>query len=1064
MSSSFNNTSVQRNTPANNQPSTSRQPSQPKANIMNFNTSNSPNVFNRASTSECYFCRNGSHNIFNCNQLLKIPTSERTSAVLKKSLCVNCIRPWDRAHQCQGSCKTCNLRHHTLLHGSSPVPKRSNYVTTSNHARNPVKNLSQSMPYCEYNIPHQSQQQLRYDNQYNQPSQMSSVHPASMNSNSAVPMTHMVSPAPQISTSLVQQLPTSSVVVNSIPSRPQSSNSERSRQFDSSQSSLQPATNVVESHNQTVSYAHSAPQIKSIDSRRTCIMPTAQLIVFDKSGQAVICRALLDSGSDSCFISRQLATQLQLPTICTGSTVHTVSGSNATLLNLSSLSIHSPDRTWSTHIDCIVTEKIVPSVPPSGLNFSDFNIPPNVVLADPTFFRISGVDILLNVDVYAMLHLPGQIRLSESCILQNTKLGWIVWGSIPAYKSSVTHQHISNFVSSIEHVSNADISKQLEKFWQIEEIDTESSTPAEHAQIEQHYIENVQRQDDGRFSIALPKKDSFHLLGQSFRQALTRFHSLEKRLDTHPELKKQYIQFMDEYIDLGHMSLAPPSSPYDPYYHIPHHPVFKPDSTTTKLRVVFDASAKSTSGLSLNDVLHIGPTVQPELFDTVLRFRMHRIAFIADIAKMYRQILVHPNDRNFQRIFWRSDQNQPIQEYHLNTVTYGTSSAPYLATRMLNHLADVECSLQSAVHQAIKEDFYVDDLISGSSSLSSAIELAHQLLTTLNKGNFELRKWLSNSSELLSTIPAHLIETATSRPLSDSNDSVVKALGLIWNSTADQLTISSNISKVVHQTSFTKRQLLSCISSIFDPLGLISPIVIRPKLLFQKLWLHKLDWDQKLPSELLTEWLSILHDLPNIANVSIPRCVLPPSSEVDLELHAFSDASATAFGACLYVRSSSSDGVQVRLLTSKSKVASIKPLLTIPRLELQAAYLSSKLVVKTIRASKLKFSRVILWTDSKVVCDWLKALPNRADIFVSVRVSTIQNLTADFTWKHVTTKHNPADLISRGCTPTTLINSSLWWNGRLGCPSKKLHGMTSPVMLQSSVLSHHMPLESQLQC
>ncbi|XP_022197772.1 uncharacterized protein LOC111054948 [Nilaparvata lugens] len=900
------------------------------------------------------------------------------------------------------------------------------------------------MPHREYRSPFQNQQN---DSHADHQSRLQSTLPFPGHSNSSTQQcsTHssQFAPSTQPLQSPVQSLPTSNSVDNSALSGcrsdqySQCGSNQSNSQFVPSQpleltQSPQPAMPSSEPHSQAVSYAHSAPHIESVNSRRACIMPTAQLVVFDKNGQPVTCRALLDSGSDSCFISRQLASRLQLPSVCTGGTVHTVSGSNATLLNLSSLNIHSPDHTWSTRIDCIVTEKITPSMPPPGLNLSDFDIPPNIILADSSFFEISGVDILLNVDVYAMLHLPGQIRLSESCVLQNTRLGWVTWGSIPVLKPTI-NQCISNFVSNLdhsnEHVTNADISKQLEKFWRMEEIDVKTSTPTEHAQIEQHYIDNVRRMDDGRFSVALPKKETFHSLGQSYKQALTRFHSLEKRLAANAELKKQYTEFMEEYINLGHMSPAPESSYQEFCYHIPHHPVFKPDSTTTKLRVVFDASAKSVTGLSLNDVIHIGPTVQPELFETVLRFRTHRIAFIADVTKMYRQILVHPEDRNVQRIFWRSDENQPVQEYFLNTVTYGTSSAPYLATRTLNHLADVECPPNSAVCHALKEDFYVDDLISGSSTIESAIELSHQLLTTVDRGKMELRKWLSNSTELLATIPPHLVETATSRPLSDSSDSVVKALGLIWNSTTDQLIISSSITDVALKTSFTKRELLSSISSIFDPLGLISPVVILPKLLFQKLWLHKLDWDDKLPPELLTEWLSILKELPNISNIAIPRCVLPPSTDVKLELHAFSDASATAYGACLYIRSISSNGVQVKLLTSKSKVASIKPLLTIPRLELQAAHLSAKLVVKAIQASKLKFSNVVLWTDSKIVCDWLKALPNRADVFVSVRVSTIQNLTADFTWKHVRTKHNPADLVSRGCTPATLINSSLWWNG-----------------------------------
>ena len=116
--------------------------------------------------------------------------------------------------------------------------------------------------------------------------------------------------------------------------------------------------------------------------------------------------------------------------------------------------------------------------------------------------------------------------------------------------------------------------------------------------------------------------------------------------------------------------------------------MFKETSSTTRTRVVFDGSAKSSNGLSLNDLLQVGPTVQPDLYSTVLRFRTYQVCFTADIAKMYRQIIIHPQDRNLQRILWRHSSEQPIQEYQLTTVTYGTSAAPFLATRCLKKLAD----------------------------------------------------------------------------------------------------------------------------------------------------------------------------------------------------------------------------------------------------------------------------------------------------------------------------------------------------------------------------------------
>ena len=190
---------------------------------------------------------------------------------------------------------------------------------------------------------------------------------------------------------------------------------------------------------------------------------------------------------------------------------------------------------------------------------------------------------------------------------------------------------------------------------------------------ENHFNDNTIRNSEGRFVVWLPfKADS--ALGALKNLALQRFIALEKRLAKQVTLKNQYCKFMDEYIKLGHMSKVDFNQINENHYFLPHHCVFKPDSTTTKLRVFFDASAKTSSNVSLNDILSTGPTIQDELFTNLLRFRLHRYVFTADIEKMYRQILVHEDDRRFQLILWRNHPTEELQAYQLNTVTYGTTS------------------------------------------------------------------------------------------------------------------------------------------------------------------------------------------------------------------------------------------------------------------------------------------------------------------------------------------------------------------------------------------------------
>ncbi|XP_039289297.1 uncharacterized protein LOC120352500 [Nilaparvata lugens] len=778
------------------------------------------------------------------------------------------------------------------------------------------------------------------------------------------------------------------------------------------------------------------------------LLPTAQVFVEDSQGNLIKCVALLDSGSDCNLISQHLADKLALPAVSTETTIHSIGGNQSKSTYVLSILVKSTDQQWSTEESCIVIDKVPSSFSNSRIEIEKLEIPSHISLADPNFFKAKNIDLLLGAGVFASVLSAGQIVISKDApILQSTRLGWIIFGSCKVPSSSVPNSHVSNFLSTVS--SNTPC--QLEKFWALESVIAEIPPPDDIVFSEKHYEEHTHRQEDGRFIVSLPKKESFHTLGESKFQALKRFKSLEQRLARNNELKSQYVAFMEEYKELQHMTKVDEPTENQAVYYIPHHPVFKLDSTTTKLRVVFDCSAKTSTGVSLNDVLHIGHTVQPELFETVLRFRTHLIAFAADIAKMYRQILLDPADRDLHRIFWRDDINKPVEQYRLNTVTYGSGPAAFLATRTLIQLADMEARDDISVSQVIKNDFYVDDLLSGCNTLEQAVTVSKNLISTLEKGGFQLRKWMSNSTDLLSTIPSHLLETSSTKAVANSNDTVAKALGLIWNSTSDMLSISSSVGEISHKTTFTKREFLSCIASIFDPLGLISPIVIAPKILFQELWLARIGWDDSLPPGLLSKWLKILQELHSISNINIPRCVISADTDSTFELHGFSDASLKAYGACIYVRSVSSNGIKVHLLCSKSRVAPLKAL-SIPKLELCAAHLLSRLINKVLNAIKLPISNVFLWSDSQTVCDWIKTPPDRKNVFCSTRIFEIQESTSSFHWNHVRTSNNPSDLISRGCSPLELMNCKLWWSGPswLSSSRESWDSFSSNVLLSES--------------
>ncbi|ERL87294.1 hypothetical protein D910_04689, partial [Dendroctonus ponderosae] len=175
-------------------------------------------------------------------------------------------------------------------------------------------------------------------------------------------------------------------------------------------------------------------------------------------------------------------------------------------------------------------------------------------------------------------------------------------------------------------------------------------------------------------------------------------------------------------------------------------------STTTKLRVVFDGSVKSSSGISLNDTLKVGPKLQDDLMDLLLNFRTHKVAFTADIEKMYRCVMLNKPDRELHRILFRSSLTDELNHYQLNTVTYGTSCASFLAIRALRQVAIDMKDQYPTVSNTILSHFYVDDLLSGSSSVEEANQTIKDLTRILQSYGFNLRKFVSSSPQVLDNI------------------------------------------------------------------------------------------------------------------------------------------------------------------------------------------------------------------------------------------------------------------------------------------------------------------------
>ncbi|GBN95285.1 hypothetical protein AVEN_207930-1 [Araneus ventricosus] len=383
---------------------------------------------------------------------------------------------------------------------------------------------------------------------------------------------------------------------------------------------------------------------------------------------------------------------------------------------------------------------------------------------------------------------------------------------------------------------------------------------------------------------------------------------------------------------------------------------------------------------------------------------------------MYRQILVEPSQRYLQRIVWKETNNSPIKIYELNTVTYGTVSAPFLAMRVLKALADAEHQDFPETARITSRDMYMDDILSGATSLTSAKRLQADLSKLLRRGGFELHKWVSNHPDLLNDI------STSEYSFEDTQSNTVKALGMLWKPQPDQLTFKVSVKK---KDSLTKREVLSQIARLYDPLGIIGPVIAKAKIFMQSLWLQKLDWNDNLPTKVLQVWNDFLVKLPGVNEINVPRYIL--SEDVTkIELHGFSDASERAYGAVIYIRCVTHSGlIQTKLVCSKSRVSPLKPI-TVPRLELSAALLLARLMHKIVPVLDLPLDKICLWTDSTIVLAWLNMQPHMLKTFVSNRVAKIQSLCSNSQWRHVSSKCNPADVLSRGADAKDLRDNDLF--------------------------------------
>ncbi|XP_073823930.1 uncharacterized protein [Musca autumnalis] len=775
---------------------------------------------------------------------------------------------------------------------------------------------------------------------------------------------------------------------------------------------------------QAINNTESRVQNCFVATRKQVLLGTA-IVQIDVNGVIFTARALIDSGSQATFISEKLQRRLNLPIKKVNARISglndALAGSTEKQCTFLLKSPHSDS--FEVQVSSLVLPRLTGKLPSYTLDIPDIYSLGIAPLADPKFAKSDQVDILLGGDIYPQILLGGmQQNVLGSLLAQETIFGWVLTGPIASANTG-------SFTTCVSFCTAVEMDKLLEKFWKLEEPPKISEYSPEEEYCEDVYQKTTRRLSDGRYVVSLPFKPQYENgkgLGLSRMRACRQFFRNESSLCKKPEFKVIYDNVLEEYESLGHMTEVTQDDEGSSSFYLPHHAVIKPESSSTKVRVVFNASSRSTTGLSLNDTLYPGPILQNDLMLLIIRWRFYRYVFNGDVEKMYRQIWLNEDHTRFQRLVFRTDPKASLKNFELKTVTFGVNCAPFLAIRTLLQLAsDVEKDLPLAA-KILRRMMYVDDALAGAHELEVAIEARDQLVCALTSAGFSMRKWTSNEEQILQGLPPdHLL---SEKLLEIEDESSAKTLGIRWNAKSDFFYFS--VKPIQMKSNFTKREVLSIIASLFDPAGWLGPVIVVAKMLMQDIWSEGIGWDEVVPAKILHKWEQFVADYLSLNNIKIPRWVgFQPSAQV--EIHGFSDASEKAYGACVYVRVASDDGsVQTHLLLAKSRVAPLK-VVSLPRLELCGALLLSELMgsVRTDLCLDEKNTKFYCWSDSMVVLAWLQKPPSSWNTFVANRVSKIVDKVGKHNWRHVRSEFNPADLISRGIRPQTLVDEPLWWYG-----------------------------------
>ena len=690
--------------------------------------------------------------------------------------------------------------------------------------------------------------------------------------------------------------------------------------------------------------------------------------------------ALFDSGATNSWIKRELAERLGLPVLgATKFVLQTFGGkANEVLSEKVSCNLTPVDGNKVVSFQPFTADTLAGNLEqlktvPAHLNHLDLQA--TISVTDDTV----KPDILIGSDRYWEF-ITGSIVKGHPTGVE-TIFGWTVHGTTSPVCSSN-----SQFSSSLLAIGG-------EQLWNLEALGI-TDQPNQSLEFSDPVLV------EGKYEVRLPFKD--HRRPEPNReQAQTRLNKLLGKIS--PEDQRKYADYFQKAYQEGIIERVPFNQEG---FFLPYRGI----NQNSKLRIVFDASATDTRGVSLNQTLDPGANLLNELLQVLLGFRAYEHPYVADIKGAFHCLRVNPEDRSWIQFLWDGTT------WRFTRLPFGLSCSPYLLNSTLQvHFRTLK---DEQLSKKLEKSVYVDDLLASFGTKLERQEFGEQAKATLSTIGMELQEGTKEG----------------------------KVLGVTWKENGDELSIS--LSSIRAPVCFTKRSLLSMFSSIFDPLGFLTPFIMRLKVLFQKTWSLKTSWDEQLPPAMQQTWAKWISETEAAEMIQWPRWVGLKERQ-PWQLHVFTDASGKAFAACAYAVTE--EGSQ--LITAKARLVPISKKLTVPRAELMGVLIGVRLTER-IQQAFPQPERTILWTDASVVLQWLIAGGPRSEIFVRNRLEEIRNTAKklDMEFRFVPTEVNPADIPTRGSCLKTL-EEDIWKHGPDFLMQEETSWPELPQNVQSSTAS-----------